>query len=434
MQPASSTVNPPDYHTQQLAEPPAPIRHWPEEPLATPRPEGAFPFLPAVLWLLPGIITALVLMLLLGDMERRASHLIVFRTAGDSLATVRADGSRQQEVSFSRADRADFGDPQWSPAGERYAAVANQQLLVIARPLVITPTIISVPADNVMLPGRAWSADGDFIALLGREQTNQAVLFIADLAQERITPVALDPVDVAPAWNPARNELLVTSQTGNQTTTLQLVDTGGQIQPFTPKDQQINRFSGAWSPDGNQIAYVTSADRSARTGAIWVAQRDSEAPRNLVPTGENFAPIWAPSGDMLLFTRLVTETNDYDLYRVTLDGAVVTRIGRGSPFIRQPDLDPRAFIDWAPDGGLFFQAFDRQQRRVTVYAARRSDGQDATPVFIDSADYLTVRWSPTSRGLLIASDGERMRIVWLDQQRPATLFPSGRAPSWQPGP
>jgi WD40 repeat protein len=239
-------------------------------------------------------------------------------------------------------------------------------------------------------------------------------------------------------WHPQSDELLVTARTNNMTRTLLIVSMDRQSRPFPSLDKQVARWDGAWSPDGKQIVYVANMNINTSEsggGSIWVANSDGSSPREIVKGDQNFAPLWAPRGDLLFFTRLLTETGGYELYRIKPDGQdqpVFVGEGAGPP--SSPAINRHTLLDWSPDGEkLFFQSFDQQQRRMTLYGALY-DGSNPQPLFSQpiGVDPTLVYWAPTSRALLIASQSQGMLLRWIDQDRPATQLPRGFFPSWQP--
>ncbi|MFL5805353.1 MAG: hypothetical protein ACJ8CR_26880 [Roseiflexaceae bacterium] len=427
--------------TERLAQPVAAPQLWPEQPRDQPRPEDRFPLALFLAWIIPGLIGTIVLAATFIYLEQRASRQIVFLTPGGELGAVRADGTGVRTLNFANLEGARFAEPQWAPDGSRFAAVVSHQgkaELLLAQSQTITPTLLApIELDNLFLPGQAWSYDSAYLALVGLDSTRGSLLQLADVQQGRVVTVALTLDRQASLdWHPQSDELLVTALTDNTTPTLRIVSTDSQSRPFTPQDNLVAHSAGAWSPDGKQIAYVAGASKSDLTGSIWVANRDGSNAHEIAKGDQSFAPIWAPRGDFLFFTRLVTETRDYELYRIKPDGQDQPAfIGKGLPPLDSPAINRRLLMDWSPDGGkLFFQSFDRQEQKVTLYGALY-DGSNAQPLFSQpssGSDPPLVSWAPTSRALLIASQSQGMFLRWIDQDRSATQLPRAFFPSWQP--
>lgn len=82
-----------------------------------------------------------------------------------------------------------------------------------------------------------------------------------------------------------------------------LVPSGGGIpQRLTPPTH--NCSEPRWSPDGRQLAFISSAERGAQ---IWLLPIDSREPLPLtdVPGGVTGPPVWSPNGRRIAFTARV---------------------------------------------------------------------------------------------------------------------------------
>jgi Tol biopolymer transport system component len=176
------------------------------------------------------------------------------------------------------------------------------------------------------------------------------------------------------------------------------------------------------------VAYLTGIEGR---GSIWTANADGGGAKQLVADALHSELVWSPAGDQLFFTRLLTETQGYDLYRVKADGSQPpVRVGPSRIPSPESAAAWRNHIAWSPNGLLMlFQGSD-QQGRVTVYVAL-ADGSDPRIVIESLPDDTAAFWSPTNRGILVAT-GQAMKLYWVDSERNPLTFPSGRTPSWQP--
>jgi Tol biopolymer transport system component len=419
---------------------PSAAQLWPEAARDQPRPPEPFPRRLFLSWLVPGLVGAIILIAITVYLEQRANRRIVYRTQGGALASVRADGAGERALSFTGLEDAIFGPPQWAPDGSRFAAIVSQRgtsRVLVAQSGNITSTLIETDEPGeVSFAGDPWSADSAYLSLLRARPGDTASLLIADVRQARVVTVGLvlDP-RANLGWRQQANELLVTARAEGITPTLHIVGIDGQARPIPLQDKQVSHSDGAWSPDGQQIAYVASAKTQELAGSIWVANSDGGNAREIVQEGQNFAPVWAPRGDLLFFTRLLTKTGDFELYRVRPDGQGLSRVGAGTPAWYTPGVDRAAILDWSPDGSqLFFQDFAPEQKRLTVYKGLY-DGSNAQAVFTEPSSgdaFEVIRWAQTSRALLIDSQSRGMFMLWVDAERPTQPFPAGSFPSWQP--
>jgi hypothetical protein len=430
--------------TQPLETPvqPSTALFWPEAAREQPRLPDPFPHRMFLTWLVPGLVGTIILIAIAIYLEQRANRQIIYQTQDGSLASVRADGADKQTLHFTDLEDAIFGKPYWAPDSNRFAVIVYQRKtpqsqVLVAQPGNTTPTLITIDEPNIMFfAGDPWSADSAYLSLLSTRPDHTVSLLIADVQQARVVPVGIElALQASIDWRQQTNELLVTALTEGITPTLHIVGIDGQLRPIPLPDQQVSHFDGAWSPDGQQIAYVASTNLYESASSIWVANSDGSNARQIVQDGQNFAPVWAPRGDLLFFTRLLPKTNDFELYRVRPDGQGLSRVGPGTLAWHIPGVDRAAILSWSPDGSqIFFQDFVPQKDLLTVYIGRY-DGSNAQAMFAEPSfgnAFKVIRWAPTSRALLIDSQSRGMFMLWIDADRPAKQFPVGSFPSWQP--
>jgi Tol biopolymer transport system component len=341
-------------------------------------------------------------------------------------------------VTFAGLDGARLRQPQWAHDGRQFVALtrfSGSDYALVAQPGSATPVQIAASVGSFQsLPTDAWSPDNTRLAIVGSQDTQQrTALFLINPAQSQVITVdATFDSRAALNWHPRESRLIMTSHTAGFTPTLRIVGPDGKSTEFAPQDKQAGRAFGAWSPDGGQIAYVvTAAGADTRLrGGIWTANSDASNVRPIVQDGLNFAPIWSPAGDAIYFTRWLTQTDSYELYRVRADGTNLVRIGAGTPTAGIPRS-----LEWSPDQSkLLFQSFDHEASTVTLWIAN-GDGSNPQSVLTETAvqgGYLAAHWAPTGRALLIATPENTIVLHWLDAQRLDTLLAEGNAPNWQP--
>lgn len=120
-------------------------------------------------------------------------------------------------------------------------------------------------------------------------------------------------------------------------------------------------MSPAWSPDGQNLAYVSFEDRLP---SIYVQYlKSGERRRVSARAGVNQAPAWSPDGKKLALT-LSTREGNLDVYVLDLDTQALTRI-TDDPGI---DTEPQ----WSKDGQNLYFTSDRaggpQIYRVGIHA------------------------------------------------------------------
>jgi hypothetical protein len=103
------------------------------------------------------------------------------------------------------------------------------------------------------------------------------------------------------------------------------------------------QMQGTWSPDGNQIAYLSTVQNRNR---IWIMNADASDPRAHTP-GQPFAdeqPAWQPeSGEWIAVTATQDGDTTREIHLVSArDGAFRVAVTRDGRYSRAPA--------WSPDG------------------------------------------------------------------------------------
>nr|WP_238139468.1 Tol-Pal system beta propeller repeat protein TolB [Roseateles aquatilis] len=106
-------------------------------------------------------------------------------------------------------------------------------------------------------------------------------------------------------------------------------------------------ISPAWSPDGNEIAYVSFETRKA---VVWIQDLRSGRRRKIADfRGSNSAPAFAPSGQQLAMT--LSREGGSQLFLINKDGSGVKRLTQSSAIDTEPVF--------SPDGATIFFVSDR---------------------------------------------------------------------------
>ncbi len=175
-------------------------------------------------------------------------------------------------------------------------------------------------------------------------------------------------------------------------------------------------MSPAWSPDGQNLAYVSFEGRSS---AIYV-QRLASGERRRVSArlGINGAPAWSPDGSKLALT--LSRDGNLDIYVLDLASQGLTRLTTDGAIDTEPE--------WSADSeGIFFtsdRAGNAQVYRVAANSAadvqrltfansynarpRRSpDGQSLALVTLDRGGYRIATFDLKTRNLHVLTDGRQ---------------------------
>jgi serine/threonine protein kinase len=124
----------------------------------------------------------------------------------------------------------------------------------------------------------------------------------------------------------------------------------------------LEGHSGAWSPDGKQIAYC-------KGNGIFLAKGDGGEPRQLLPAAGTASDIrWSPDGSILRFTLSDPKTNNRSIWQASADGRNLHPLLPG-----WNDAPDECCGKWTPDGRYFvFQA--RRDATADLWALNEHAG------------------------------------------------------------
>ncbi len=227
----------------------------------------------------------------------------------------------------------------------------------------------------------------------------------------------------------------------------------GESKPLTT---HVSRDSqAAWSPDGNEIAFVSG--RWGRS-AIYVmsAAGEREGLRQVTPDGFGGRnPIWSPDGKYILFRAARDDVHPYasGIYRVTASGGPPERI--------TPDDDARnVWPSFSPDGKRIAYISDRSgflniwemspngtnHRQITDVAQdqyysdsyyiqsvglRWSPDGDQILYFtnrLGNLDLMTVDVASRRTSLISDKDGSHHPVDWIDDRTIAYVYEDYKTP------
>jgi TolB protein len=230
------------------------------------------------------------------------------------------------------------------------------------------------------------------------------------------------------AWSPNGREIaFVSSRPGGSA--IEIMRADGRARHEVLRDVQFGEAGLSWSPDGTRLAFEKFQDDSLR---YWVEVVQARSPhrRRVVATYVlnrvlPLGPVWSRNGELAYARPL----RNRPLKVVLADPA--GRQQRKAATGSEVEFDPR----WSPHGDSIL--FTREQSNTyTLVVARGSTATAATPALID----VVAEWSPDGRKIAfagVAIRGDRRYHLWivdLARRRPVS-FPGEVAtvrPSWSP--
>lgn len=262
------------------------------------------------------------------------------------------------------------------------------------------------------IDGMDWSPDGKHLVFSTRNFLGVSQLFVIDVGAQGISGLAnvqqlytgLEG-GVDPAWSPSGNQIAFVSGSAAASRLCVMNADGKDIRCLVEHFGQIQRPD--WSPDEKSIAF--SANRFG-TFHIYLVTLDGAAPLRLTDAlAAADSPQYSPAGDWIVYQTNL-DGND-EIYKIRPDRSGNTRLTD----------DPAADFTpaWSPDGQWI--SFFRQlpTGRSTTLCTLRADGSDlACRADFPSGFNLYPRWRPEITTLF------RLRHPLVDGSGPGTRVAS----------
>ena len=327
-----------------------------------------------------------------GNLPASLVNRLVFvsfrQDARGDLYSVRPDGSDLVKLSAT-SGRERY--PAIAPGGSRVAFVSDATpgddgsgqcdpagATVLTLPSGSRTTV--VPETNLCNPGPLhWSHDGRRISVPGAGRVSSGfttLLVSSDGSQTNSLPGCFQGGTRVTDWAPDRDAFVYDAACGADVD----LAVGGSQSSGGPlaNDSLYNECCGAWSPDGNAIAFVRSPtlfNPDTTPGAIFTIGPDGHGLTHLADRQPSRLA-WSPDGSRIAF-------NEGAIYIMNADGSDIRRVSPDSLGVIEGPV-------WSPDGTqLAFGASASGNREIFVIGA---DGSGLVNVSNDPGDDREMDW------------------------------------------
>jgi TolB protein len=277
--------------------------------------------------------------------------------------------------------------------------------------------------------------------LFYREWRSSQILFLGDYHGEnpglyRLNLLYGEPILIAPgliadtSWSPDGNSIAFVSsadEIGRPPYHIAVMNENGEnIQDLT--EGKVRHYSPTWSPDGKQIAFIAARDYEGGGNlAIFVTNSDGSEQRQITPYAYYSDLSWSPDGNRIAYSVFNA------IYVVNLDGSQVQQL---------TDQYTDHFPVWSPDGEYIAFASTRDdpnQSNIDIYVMR-SDGTDVRRLTSHPAHDRQPSWSPDGKKIIFESNRDssdvaiyHIYIMNADGTRQERLIEmESNSPVWRP--
>lgn len=215
-------------------------------------------------------------------------------------------------------------------------------------------------------------------------------------------PTAISPEggdDTGPIWSPDGQQIaFVSRRDGNRE--IYIMSSDGQNLVNVTR-HPADDWTPAWSPDGQKLAFS-----SFRGGSWEIYVMDTACvsePSTCIETlvqvtndgNGNLSPVWSPDGTRFAFNSKAK--GDWDIYTMAIDGTDIRQITTAP----ENDLAPA----WSPDGTqLAFES--NRDANVEIYVVAAAGGTARNITNLPLADDHGPTWSPDGQQILFYSNRE----------------------------
>jgi TolB protein len=251
----------------------------------------------------------------------------------------------------------------------------------------------------------AWSPDGSRFAFVGYREGNNEIYIANHDGSNQINLTNNNAHDQFPAWSPDGHSIAFTSYRDGNWEVYVMNSDGTNPTNLTNHSAADGEWGLSWSPDGRKIAFTSNRDAPFNTDSYWATdiyamEVDTLEVTRLIddstysdghPSFTDGYPTWSPDGNNIVFVSDRSLVNRWwQIYIMDADGSNVRSLTNQNSNIRYLYESPT----WSPDGDkIAFTACAEHLQNCEIYMMN-ADGSEIIQLTNDNDADLQPAWRP----------------------------------------
>ena len=296
--------------------------------------------------------------------------------------------------------------PSWSPEGSHLAYVApicarlpggcGPGAWVAGTDLYIADvrtgdSVLVRSLPHMAVSSLAWSPSGRQLAFDARKVLETGLVwypgpthsdvYVVNTDGTELRPVTVDGLSHGPVWSPDGSQVaFVSSRAGRSRIYVSPPETLALATQVSDHGLMYGTRDPAWSPDGRAIAYV--AGRLSGGDEIWIARPDGSEQYRAVEEASWVSFDWSPDSRSLVYTQATETAHGWE------SGVYIQPLGGPPQFVILGEF-PR----WAPDGRYIALNEGNRYPYRNVVVIDLKDGS-VNPIMSREQLSMDYRWTP----------------------------------------